>query len=120
MVSILSSYRDTEPTNSTTTSRYLAADFPRLTNRRIPSPPSTPDFAHEPPAQYTNDGRTVIIADKRATASQAASYSTPKAQGSQHYRDIRKSLCSTVQEEEGGKSQAFPHPNQFAVPLTIT
>lgn len=109
MVSIPSFYRETEPTNSTTTSRYLAADFPRLTNRRISSPPFTPDFAHEPlPAECTNDGRTAIIADKRAISSQAASHSLCKAQGSQHFRDIRKSSCSSVKEEEGGKSHAIP------------
>lgn len=121
MVSIPSSYRRAEPTNSTTTIRYLAADFPRLTNRRISSPPFTPDFAHEPlPAECTNNGRIGTIADKRAISLQAASDSICNAQGSEHYCDIRKSSCSSVHEEEGGKSQAFPHPNKLAVYLPIT
>lgn len=119
MVSIPSFYRETEPTNSTTTSRYLAADFPRLTNRRISSPPFTPDFAHEPlPAECTNDGRTAIIADKRAISSQAASHSLCKAQGSQHFRDIRKSSCSSVKEEEGGIAQSFFESVNASVPTS--
>ena len=121
MVSIPSSYRKTEPTNSTITTRYLAADFPRLTNRRISSPPFTPDFAHEPrPAECTNNGRIGTTADKRAISLQAASDSICKAQGSKHLREIRKSSCSSVHEEEGGKSQAFPHPNKLAVCLNVT
>lgn len=120
MLSIPSSFRETDPTNSTTTSRYLAADFPRLTNKSISSPPSTPDFAHEPrPAEYTKNGRTGTIADKRAISEQDASHSLCHAQGSQHYRDIRKSSCSSI-KEEGGKSQAFPRPNILAVGLSIT
>ena len=121
MLSILSSYRNTEPTNSTSTNRYLPADFPRLTNRRATSPRFTPDFAHEPhAAECIKNGRTATSADKRAITSQAASHSLCEAQGSQHYRDIRKSSWSSVKEQEGGKSQAFPHPHKLAVCLTIT
>ena len=116
MVSILSSYRETQPTNSTTTSRYLPTDFPILTNRSVSSPQFTPDFAHEPhAAECINNGRTATTADKRAITSPAASHSPPNAPASQHKRDIRKSSWSSVKEEKGGKSQAFPHPNDLAV-----
>ena len=119
MLSILSSYRETEPTNSTTTSRYSPADFPRLTNRTISSPPFTPDFAHEPhAAECINNGRTANTADKRAISSQDASHSHSKAQGPTHNRDITKSSWSAVKEEKGGKSQAFQHPHSpFALLL---
>ena len=116
MLSILSSYRETEPTNSTSTSRYLPTDFPTLANRTLPSSPFTPDFAHEPHvAECINNGRTATTADKRAISLQAASPLLSNAQGSQHFRDIRKSSRSSVKEEEGGKSQAFPYPNKLPV-----
>ena len=121
MFSIHSSYRETEPTNSTSTHRYLPADFSRLTNKTLSSPHFTPDFAHEPhPAECINNGRTVDTADKRAISSQAASLSLSKAPGCQANRDIRKSSWSSIKEEEGGKSQAFPYPNKLAVCLAIT
>ena len=112
MPSILSSYRETEPTNSTSTtstSRYSPADFPRLTNRTSSSPPFTPDFALEPhAAECINNGRTANTADKRAISSQRSTRN----------RDITKSSWSAVKEEKGGKSQAFQHPHSpFALLL---
>lgn len=120
MPSILSSYRETEPTNSTITCRYSPADFPRLTNRTSSSPPLTPDYAHEPhAAECINNGRTANTADKRAISSQdASSHSHHKAQRSTRNRDITKSSWSAVKEEKGGKSQAFQHPHSpFALLL---
>ena len=120
MLSILSSYRETEPTNSTTTSRYSPADFPRLTNRTSSSPPFTPDCAHEPhAAECINNGRTANTADKRAISSQDASHSHSKAQGPTRNRDITKSSWSAVKEEKGGKSASVP-TSTFAVCLAIT
>ena len=120
MPSILPSYRETEPTNSATTSRYLPSDFPILTNRTFSSPLFTPDFAHEPHAECISNGRTATTADKRAISLQAASYSLYEAQGSRCNRDITHIRWSSVKEEEGGKSQAFPHPNKLPVCLAIT
>lgn len=119
MVSILSSYRETQPTNSTTTSRYLPTDFPILTNRSLSSPQFTPDFAHEPhAAECINNGRTVTTADKRATTSPAASHSPPNAPASEHKRDIRKSSWSSVKEEKGGIAQSFFESVHGSVPTS--
>lgn len=107
MTSIPSHYRETDPTSSSDELRYLPSDYNRLANRRVSSPPFTPDFAHEPlPAEYTNARRTVNTADKRAIALQpgrAESKELRKLQGSRQKDSIRKTPSTSVKEEEGGK-----------------
>ena len=109
MTSIPSSYRETDPTGSPDERRYSPSDYDRLANRTVSSPPFTPDFAHEPPpAEYTNAGRTVNTADKRAIAHHAGlreSNSLRKLQGSRQQNSIRNTPWSSVKEEEGGKLQ---------------
>lgn len=127
MVSINASFRDAEdPTCSSNTSRYLASDFQRLTNRRTSSPPSTPDFAHEPlHAECSNDDRTVSSADKRAIKTTPAPDFMREAQASRQNSAIRKGSWSSVKEEEGGKLQnpprlthLFTHPLPKNISLT--
>lgn len=114
MLSMPSSYRETDPTSSSDEHRYLPSDFHTLTNRREPSPHFTPGSALEPPAEYSNDGRTVVTADKRAIARSPVSNSVRIAQGSRHYEGIRKSSWSSVKEEDGGKL-----PQDFRSPILL-
>lgn len=112
MVSTESLYRNTNPTRSPvtdTTSRYLASDFHRLTNRRTSSPHITPDSALEPPpAECTKHGRNPVTADKRAINTTLASDFLGKAQASRQSSSIRKGSWSSVKEDEGGKPQNVP------------
>ena len=104
MVSIGSSIRDVSPTSTSNSYRYLPSDFHRLTNRTDPSPQFTPDSALEPAAaEYPNDGRTVVTADKRASNPGLVSDSLRMAQGSRKGNAIRKGSASSVKEEEAGK-----------------
>ncbi|KAL6717600.1 hypothetical protein ACLMJK_005515 [Lecanora helva] len=108
MTSNPSSYRETDPTGSSPTSRYMASDFHRLTNRRPSSPQITPDFAHEPLAECSKNGRTVDSADKRARDPGPASDSQRRTQVSrQSSSAIRKSSWSSVKEDEAGIAQSF-------------
>ena len=108
MIPSESFYRKKDPTSSSSTCRYIAADFDRLTNRRISSPHFTPDSAHEPSAEYPNNGRTATTADRRVSDPRHASDSLPKAQASRQSSAIRKASWSSVKEEEGGKLQNLP------------
>ena len=106
MASILSSYRETNPTKSRDEHRCLPSDSFTLANKTSPSPQSTPGSAHEPPAEYTSIGRTAYIADKRAKADlvgpmEPSSYPyLRRYQGSRQQASIDK---IAVHEEEGGK-----------------
>ena len=112
MTSIPSSYRETNPTNSSDQHRHSPSDYDGLSNSTVSSPPFTPDFAHEPlPAECTNARRTVNIADKRAIAHQARQAELNelrKLQGLHQQDSIRKAPSTSVKEEEGGmQSQIF-------------
>ena len=106
MASIPSSYRETNPTGLRDENRYSPSDVLKLTNQSSPSPLLTPDSAHEPPAEYTNNGRTVDITDKRATAHIVGPLELNSLryvrtyQGSRQHASIHK---TAVQEAEGGK-----------------
>ncbi len=108
MASIPSSYRETNPTGSRDEHRYSPSDIPKLANQSSLSPLFTPDSAHEPPspAEYTNNGRTVNITDKRATAHIVGPLELDSLcyvrsfQGSRQQASIHK---TAVQEAEGGK-----------------
>jgi len=108
MVSSGSLYRDADPTFSSSTHRYLASDFQRLTNRIPSSPPFTPDFAHDPGAEYSSNGRTVGIADKRASDARPASITVRERQASRQSSAIRKEGRSSVKEDQAGKLQHLP------------
>lgn len=109
-----SSYRETDPTSSSDEHRYLPSDFHTLTNRKISSPPSSPDSTLEPPAEHSNDGRTVVTADKRAITRSPALYPVRIAQHSRQREGVRKSSWSSVKEEDGGKL-----PQKFRRPLLL-
>jgi hypothetical protein len=117
MASMPSSYRETDATSSSEEHRYSPSEFHTLTNRRISSPPFTPDSALEPlPA--SNDGRTVVTSDKRATTRSPVSHSVRITQASHHHEGIRKSSWSSVKEEDGGKlPQNFRKPHTFTYSL---
>ena len=106
MASIPSSYRETNPTAFTDERRYSPSHIRKHTNHSSPSPLFTPDSAHEPPAEYTNNGRTVTITDKRAIAHLAGPLELDSLryvrpfQGSRQHASIHK---TAVQEAEGGK-----------------
>lgn len=106
MASIPSSYRETNPTGFTDERPYSPSHIRKLANQSSPSPPFTPDFAHEPPAEYTSNGRTVTITDKRAIAHLVGPLELDSLryvrtfQGSRQHASIHK---TAVQEAEGGK-----------------
>ena len=93
----------------------MASDFHKLTNRMISSSPFTPDFAHESPAECTSDGRTVVTPDKRAISSTLALDSLRDAHGLRLNDSIRKSSCSSVKEDEDGKTQ-LPYEFRHLLP----
>lgn len=113
MVSTEFSFRNTSPSDSSTSGRYLASDYKRLTNRRTSSPHFTPDSAHEPfRAECSNNGRTANTADKRASYAWLASDPGRKTQASRQSSAIRAGPWTSVKEEEGGKraeSSAVTH-----------
>ena len=106
MASIPSSYRETDPTGFGDEHQYSPSGILKLTNQPSPSPLFSPDSAHEPPAEYTNNGRTVNITDKRARAHVVGPLELNSLryvrsfQGSRQHASIHK---TAVQEAEGGK-----------------
>ena len=108
MITDTSCNRDKDPTSSSNTEHYVAAHFHRLTNRSTSSPHSTPDFAQEPPAEYSSYGRTVNFSDKRASNTHLASEILRKAPESRQSSAIRKGSWPSVKEEEAGKLQNLP------------
>ena len=106
MASIPSSYRETNPTSLRDEHRYSPSGILKLTNQPSSSPPFTPDSAHEPPAEYTNNGRTLNITDKRATVHIVGPLELDslryvrRLQGSRQQASTHK---TAVQEAEGGK-----------------
>ena len=102
MASIPSSYRETDPTAFGDEHQYSPSGILKLANQPSPSPLFSPDSAHEPPAEYTSNGRTVNITDKRAKAPlelDSLRY-VRSFQGSRQHASIHK---TAVQEAEGGK-----------------
>ena len=106
MASIPSSYRETNPTCFTDERRYSPSRIRKLTNHSSSSPLFTPDFAHEPLAEYTSNGRTVTITDKRAIAHLVSPLeldSLPYVRSFQGSRQHANTHKTAVQEAEGGK-----------------
>ena len=106
MASIPASYRETNPTGLRDEFRYSPSGILKLANQSSPSPLFTPDSAHEPLAEYTSNGRTVNITDKRATAYIVGPLELDslryvrRFQGSRQQASLHK---TAVQEAEGGK-----------------
>ena len=106
MALIPSSYRETNPTVLRDEHRYSPSGILKLTNQSSSSPLFTPDSAHVHPAEYTSNGRTVNITDKRATAHIVrpleldSLHYVRRFQGSRQQASIHK---TAVQEAEGGK-----------------
>lgn len=106
MASIPSSYRETNPTRLRDEHQYSPSGIFKLTNQSPPSPLFTPDFAHEPPAEYTNNGRTVNITDKRARAHIVGPLELDSLRYVRTFQGSRQQASThktAVQEAEGGK-----------------
>lgn len=106
MASIPSSYRETNPTSLRDEHRYSPSGILKLTNQSSSSPPFTPGSAHGLTAEYTSNGRTLNITDKRARAHVVGPLELDSLryvqtfQGSRQQASIHK---TAVQEAEGGK-----------------
>lgn len=116
---MMPSFRDTQTRSSPT--RYRAADYHTLTNRRASSPPS-PDLetAHELALQH-HHRRPVVTPDKRATtptsSSMHAAPCTSQVPGPKD--EIRQTPRACVKEDSSCKDPLFRrfrlnHPLTFA------
>ena len=104
----MNTYTETEAWDSPT--RYSAADFHRLTNRRTSSPPSPQSRTHADvnAAERTNISRHVTrTADKRSISSRRTSVGD--IQGRLSNTKARQNSYSSVKEDGCGKLQHIVH-----------
>lgn len=103
---MMSSFRDTRAASPPTTTRYRAADYHPLTNRRASSPPS-PDLetAHELALQHTYR-QPVVTPDKRAST--ALMHTAPCTYSEESEKSqIRQTPRACVKEESSCRASSI-------------